>query len=55
MHSTRYCIISTKRLQFKPAGDADSTGVYVCVDSSSYRCFPYENPNLIPFERGIRR
>ncbi|KIK60091.1 hypothetical protein GYMLUDRAFT_244535 [Collybiopsis luxurians FD-317 M1] len=40
---------------FKPAGDADSTGVCVRVDSSSYRCFPYENPNLIPFERGIRR
>ncbi|KAE9401319.1 hypothetical protein BT96DRAFT_938015 [Gymnopus androsaceus JB14] len=40
---------------FKPAGDADSTGVCVRVDSSSFRCFPYENPNLIPFEEGVRR
>ncbi|KIK60105.1 hypothetical protein GYMLUDRAFT_612388 [Collybiopsis luxurians FD-317 M1] len=56
MHSTRFCIISTKRLYkknwLKPAGDADSTGVCVCADVS-YRCFPYKNPNPILFERSI--
>ncbi|KAF5376599.1 hypothetical protein D9757_009590 [Collybiopsis confluens] len=40
---------------FKPASDADTTGVCIRVDSSAFRCFPYENPNLIPFERGVRR
>ncbi|KAJ3715235.1 glycosyl transferase family group 2-domain-containing protein [Lentinula guzmanii] len=40
---------------FKPAGDADSTGVCLRVDPTSFRCFPYENPRLIPFEEGVRR
>ncbi|KAJ3916880.1 glycosyl transferase family group 2-domain-containing protein [Lentinula edodes] len=40
---------------FKPAGDTDSTGVCLRVDPTSFRCFPYENPKLIPFEEGVRR
>lgn len=40
---------------FKPGGDVDSTGVCIRVDSSSFRCFPYENPKLVPFEEGVRR
>ncbi|KAJ3818987.1 glycosyl transferase family group 2-domain-containing protein [Lentinula raphanica] len=40
---------------FKPAGDAESSGVCLRVDPTSYRCFPYENPKLIPFEEGVRR
>ncbi|KAJ3993811.1 glycosyl transferase family group 2-domain-containing protein [Lentinula boryana] len=40
---------------FKPAGDSDSTGVCLRVDPTSFRCFPYENPRLIPFEEGVRR
>ncbi|KAJ4464941.1 glycosyl transferase family group 2-domain-containing protein [Lentinula aciculospora] len=40
---------------FKPAGEADSTGVCLRVHPTAFRCFPYENPKLIPFEEGVRR
>ncbi|KAG8810640.1 hypothetical protein FRC17_002848, partial [Serendipita sp. 399] len=39
---------------FKPAAENISTGVCLRVEPGVYRVFPYENPELEPFEAAIR-
>ncbi|CCA68526.1 hypothetical protein PIIN_02390 [Serendipita indica DSM 11827] len=39
---------------FKPAEETISTGVCLRVEPGVYRVFPYENPDLEPFETAIR-